>query len=164
MAEALAAAADNSPGPVVGVVGRGHVEYRHGIPHQLADLGVTDVAVLLPHRPGEPCVDDEGRPVADALFGFADGPRDRATSVMRLGITVTETDDGMRIDSIAGGGAAEQAGLRTGDVLESAAGRPLDNLAALLAALDRQRTGTALILGVRREGTRSDLAVPFPQP
>lgn len=33
---------------VVGIIGRGHLEYGHGTPWQLADLGVTDVAVLLP--------------------------------------------------------------------------------------------------------------------
>ena len=33
---------------VVGIIGRGHLEYGHGTPWQLADLGVTDVSVLLP--------------------------------------------------------------------------------------------------------------------
>lgn len=33
---------------VVGIIGRGHLEYGHGTPYQLADLGVRDVAVLLP--------------------------------------------------------------------------------------------------------------------
>lgn len=33
---------------VVGIIGRGHLEYGHGTPFQLADLGITDAAVLLP--------------------------------------------------------------------------------------------------------------------
>jgi uncharacterized iron-regulated protein len=33
---------------VIGIIGRGHLEYGHGTPHQLADLGVSDTAVLLP--------------------------------------------------------------------------------------------------------------------
>lgn len=33
---------------VVGIIGRGHLEYGHGTPHQLRDLGITDTAVLLP--------------------------------------------------------------------------------------------------------------------
>ncbi|KRB62043.1 hypothetical protein ASE04_19360 [Rhizobium sp. Root708] len=33
---------------VVGIIGRGHLEYGYGTPAQLADLGISDVAVLLP--------------------------------------------------------------------------------------------------------------------
>jgi uncharacterized iron-regulated protein len=37
---------------VVGIIGRGHLEFRGGTPYQLADLGVEDSAVLLPHIAG----------------------------------------------------------------------------------------------------------------
>lgn len=33
---------------VIGIIGRGHLEYGHGTPYQLRDLGIDDVAVLLP--------------------------------------------------------------------------------------------------------------------
>lgn len=33
---------------VVGIIGRGHLEFGHGVEFQLADLGVSDVATLLP--------------------------------------------------------------------------------------------------------------------
>lgn len=33
---------------VIGIVGRGHLEYGHGTPYQLRDLGIAEVAVLLP--------------------------------------------------------------------------------------------------------------------
>ncbi|WP_163831450.1 ChaN family lipoprotein, partial [Proteus mirabilis] len=36
------------PPLVVGIIGRGHLEFGHGTPFQLEDLGVADVAVLLP--------------------------------------------------------------------------------------------------------------------
>lgn len=36
------------PPLVVGIIGRGHLEYGHGTPFQLADLGVERVSVLLP--------------------------------------------------------------------------------------------------------------------
>jgi uncharacterized iron-regulated protein len=43
------AEAHGEGGPlVVGIIGRGHLEYGHGTPYQLADLGITDVGVLLP--------------------------------------------------------------------------------------------------------------------
>ncbi|GGC71968.1 ChaN family lipoprotein [Chelatococcus reniformis] len=52
---------------VVGIIGRGHLEFGHGTPYQLADLGIADVGVLLPNA--QPAVDrDRGRGIANALF------------------------------------------------------------------------------------------------
>ncbi|HEV7320540.1 MAG TPA: ChaN family lipoprotein [Ensifer sp.] len=63
----IAEAIDESSGAlVVGIIGRGHLEYGHGTPYQLADLGIQDVAVLLPNDAGT--VRIEADPVADALF------------------------------------------------------------------------------------------------
>lgn len=39
---------------VVGIIGRGHLEFRGGTPYQLEDLGVKDAMVLLPHRAQDP--------------------------------------------------------------------------------------------------------------
>lgn len=36
------------PPLVVGIIGRGHLEYGHGTPFQLRDLGVSEIGVLLP--------------------------------------------------------------------------------------------------------------------
>ena len=56
MAEALAAAHRRDPEAlIVGIIGRGHLEYGHGIPHQLADLGIDDVGVLLPVDADDDC-------------------------------------------------------------------------------------------------------------
>ncbi|MBA4033147.1 MAG: hypothetical protein C0480_00880 [Bradyrhizobium sp.] len=38
------------PPLVIGIIGRGHLEYGHGTPFQLRDLGIASVAVLLPAR------------------------------------------------------------------------------------------------------------------
>lgn len=62
--------ADDDPPVVVGIIGRGHLEFGHGTPAQLADLGITDVTVLLP-------TDDDFVPgtqagIADALFRLPD--------------------------------------------------------------------------------------------
>lgn len=50
---------------VVGIIGRGHLEHGHGTPYQLADLGLQDTAVLLPH---EPAHNRAASGMADALF------------------------------------------------------------------------------------------------
>ncbi len=160
MAKALAEAAE-SGGPVVGLVGRGHMEYGHGIPHQLADLGITEVAALLPHRSGEPCL-DESPPIADALFGVSDGPSDMAMQPMRLGIEIETGDKGLKIIAIRDESVAEHAGLRPGDVITGAAGREIRRRSDLLALLDRQRPGNAVLLNVRRNGKTRDLLATFP--
>jgi uncharacterized iron-regulated protein len=70
MAEPIADVRRNQAALVVGIMGRGHIEYGDGVPHQLAALGVNDVASALPwpadaDYPG-------GRPlIADLLFGVA---------------------------------------------------------------------------------------------
>jgi uncharacterized iron-regulated protein len=59
----------NRPDPplVVGIIGRGHLEYGYGTPYQLDDLGIRETAVLLPS-------DDEAfdavtkAGIADAVF------------------------------------------------------------------------------------------------
>jgi len=50
---------------VIGIIGRGHLEYGHGTPYQLRDIGVHDVAVLLPT--------DACEHEAERLAGLADG-------------------------------------------------------------------------------------------
>ncbi|NLC22862.1 MAG: ChaN family lipoprotein, partial [Oxalobacter sp.] len=48
MAYALDSMGADEPMPlIIGIIGRGHLEYGHGTPYQLADLGITDTAVLL---------------------------------------------------------------------------------------------------------------------
>ena len=52
---------------VVGIIGRGHLEYGHGTPVQLRDLGVKEVAVLLPsERDSYDRAANAG--IADAVF------------------------------------------------------------------------------------------------
>ncbi len=59
------------PPLVIGIIGRGHLEYGHGTPYQLRDLGVPAPAVLLPSIP----VQDDARDIngiADAIFELGD--------------------------------------------------------------------------------------------
>ncbi|WP_439599033.1 ChaN family lipoprotein [Falsiroseomonas sp.] len=61
-------AAASGPKPlVVGIIGRGHLDHGHGTPHQLRDLGITDVAVLAPSE--APMLDPaEMAGIAEAVF------------------------------------------------------------------------------------------------
>jgi uncharacterized iron-regulated protein len=62
IAKALAASPDAL---VIGIIGRGHMDYGHGTPFQLADLGISSVGLLVPtdtdFTPSE-------TPIADSVF------------------------------------------------------------------------------------------------
>lgn len=62
-----------NPPLVVGIIGRGHLEYRYGTPFQLADLGIKGCAVLLPSDDDQPMAPS----LADAVFRLP-GPPERA--------------------------------------------------------------------------------------
>ena len=76
IAHALKESGPANPPLIIGIIGRGHLEYRFGTPYQLADLGITDTAVLLPSQsenwqlrpdiPGEDGAPDQS--FADAVF------------------------------------------------------------------------------------------------
>ncbi len=57
---------------VVGIIGRGHLEYGYGVPRQLKNLGIGKSAVLLPWDNSDDCetLRSNGRAVADAVFGM----------------------------------------------------------------------------------------------
>ena len=68
MAQAITEARRRTPSTlVVGIMGRGHVEYGDGVPHQLAALGIADVATALPWDSDTDC----SAGIADVLFGIA---------------------------------------------------------------------------------------------
>lgn len=160
MAEKLAEATGRHAGPAVGIVGRGHAEYGHGIPHQLEDLGVDQVVVLLPHRQGQACLAESPYP-ADALFGVATGSHDGRVSPPRLGVEISAEADGLLVTGVSSDGPADRAGLRADDILVKAGGRTLASRGDLLALLDQQRPGSALFMEILRNGEPRDLLVEF---
>lgn len=172
MAEALAKARMAGGKPlVVGIAGRGHVEYGYGIPRQLDDLGVRGSAVLLPSDSGPPCGGDEpgneqSTAVADALFGISaptetDGPPRPLLGVQIETIEATG-NNAIRIVKVTEGSIAEAAGLRDGDLIVRAAGRDMTETPELVATIQAQAPGTWLPLVVRRDGERLEITAKFP--
>ena len=64
----------SDPPLVIGIIGRGHMEYGHGTPFQLADLGIADCAILLTTDDGQTAMPSD---MADAVFQLP-GPPERA--------------------------------------------------------------------------------------
>jgi len=163
MAEALVAAKDRNPASlVIGVMGRGHVEYGHGVPHQLADLGIENVAILVPVNVGEDCeaVDPA---LADAVFTV-----DQASLVLagppkpRLGVIIEASEPGIRILRITPDSVAQASDLAVGDIIVAAAGIQVRQNRELVEVIQRQAPGTWLPLDVRRGEETLSIVAKFP--
>lgn len=163
MAEAIAAAKTAHPDTlVVGILGRGHVEYRYGVPHQLSDLGIDDVAVLLPIETGEDC---ESLPdgIADTVF-LVDPEENTAPAAPKpmLGVVIETAEDGVRILKVANDSVAQAAALTAGDIVLEAAGVPVRRYTELAQIVRRQAPGTWLPLRIRRGEKEMSVVAKFP--
>ena len=96
MAEALAAAAKQPGAPLaVGLMGSRHIIHGHGVPHQLKDLGESELATLVPWDRSADCKDLVAG-YADAVFGLA-APLATADRRPRLGVYLEPAQDGVRV-------------------------------------------------------------------
>lgn len=162
MAEALAAAHRGDPEAlVVGIIGRGHLEYGHGIAHQLADLGIDDVAVLLPVDSQDACQSLSAE-LADAVF-VVEEQIDKDEPRPRLGVMIEKADNGVRVMEVIAGSVAEDAGIVAGDIIQEAAGFEVRTTGQLVDVVQRQAAGTWLPLKLVRENENRDLIARFPQ-
>src|SRR5262245_57855056 len=162
MAEALASAnREFSNATIVGVLGSGHQEHGHGVPHQLKDLGVTALTTLIPVSVDAACK-HVGTSYADAVFTL---PRSEATPAPArpgFGVLLMQGDGAPRINRVVSGSVAEAAGLQAGDHIVRAASLEMRNPDDLGEIVSRQAPGTWLPLGIRREGQEIDLIAKFP--
>lgn len=167
MAEALAARRAVGSPLVVGIVGAGHLQHRQGVPWQLADLGIPDAAVLLPWRAEDGCDDwapKDGPAVADAIFMLDPAPEDETADAWKplLGVLIETADDGVLVSRVVDDSVADEAGIRSGDVVVRAAGVDVAEADSLVAVIRRQAPGTWLPLTVLRDGDRLEVVAKFP--
>ena len=163
MAEALAAAYRSDPQAiVVGIVGRGHLEYGYGIPHQLADMGIEDVEVLLPLDSTDSC-DPLPAELASAVFVVDAASEEPLPPRPRLGVLIEGGDLGVRVMQVFAGSVAAQSGIVEGDVIQAAAGFKTATNSSLVEIIQRQAPGTWLPLKVRRGDESLELLAKFPQ-
>ena len=162
MAEAIQGALARNPGrQVVALMGRGHTA-PGAVPHQLRDLGVTDVGVLLPWDRSAGC--ERLTPqLATALFGVDGSDGKPARQRPRLGVVLAGENRGaVRIDRVAKGSIAESAGLRDGDVIVLLAGATVETVGDVQRVISLQAPGTWLPIRVRRDGAELDMIAKFP--
>ena len=163
MAEALAARTSAGDGPaplVVGIAGSGHLRHQYGIAHQLRDLGIREVATLLPSEPVEECGELK-RGLADAIFAIARAPA-APPPKPRLGVQLGAGKDNVEIVAVTPGSLAERTGLRAGDVIVAMAGTRVKSPARVVAGVRAQPPGTWLPVRVRRGEATLDFVIRFP--
>lgn len=167
MAQALADALNGSgsedtgrPPLVVGLIGQGHLTYGHGVPHQLADLGVSDQRTLLPWPAEAVC--EAPATLADALYTLSDETAFEPRDPLPLGVMIEAHDDGVLIQAVGDDSIAAHAGLSVGDIIVKAAGRPLTSPGELVAVIRHQAPGTLLPLVISRDGSQQDVLAHFP--
>lgn len=162
MAERIADTHRKTGRTVVTIVGAGHVQSRFGIPHQLADLGIADSVVLLAWDTDRPCKELDGG-IADAVFGIDTGKEPAAGPPKpRLGVMMEKAEGGATVKDVIPGSVAEAAGLKTGDVVTVAAGRPVRAPGDVSEAVQRAAPGTWLPMTVKRGGKSQDVVAKFP--
>lgn len=160
-AQAIAERVQREPSTlVIGIMGSGHIMHGHGVQHQLEDLGVTDVASLLPWEANTEC-HDFSPDLATAVFGVP--PALPVPPKRLLGIMIQPAGDGVRVISVRSGSLAEAAGLRVGDVIVEAAGGPVRGTADVRSAVESVTPGTWLPLRVKRKGETVALVAKFPR-
>jgi uncharacterized iron-regulated protein len=165
MAQAMHAAAERPGRPlVVGIMGSGHIRHGYGVPHQLKDLGVAEVGMLLPWNSGTGCSQVVAG-IADAVFGIASlsPPTQEFSSRPRLGIRFEMAQDGgARVLQVEKGSIAEAAGLRDADIIVEAAGIPVKRTEDIVETVKRQAPGTWLPLTLKRGSDSSEIVAKFP--
>ncbi|MEK6750215.1 MAG: ChaN family lipoprotein [Pseudomonadota bacterium] len=162
MAEGLSAAARRADiRMVVGVMGAGHLMHGFGVPHQLKSLGINDIMSLLPWDGAIPCAALHAR-VADAVFGVRRPDDDSPHSKPRLGVYLERTAEGVRIAKLTPKSVALEAGLKTGDIVLQAAGRPVTQVADVVSTVQNIAPGLWLPLRVKRYKTTIEIIAKFP--
>ncbi|MBI3056048.1 MAG: ChaN family lipoprotein [Betaproteobacteria bacterium] len=164
MAEALARRMDAGPGAlrllVVGIMGSGHVRNGYGVPHQLRDLGVSNIAALLPVDPRQDC-ESITTGFADGVYAMPEIPRDKLPPP-RLGVRLEEIEGSVTLAAVSPGSLAEQTGLRPGDRIVSIAGIPVVKSVSVVSAIRMQPDGTWLPMQIQRGTETLDVVIKFP--
>ena len=166
MAQILQKAATEGSGAtkplVVGVMGSGHVVYGFGVPHQLHDLGVKDIASLLPWDESRSC-QSLVPGLATAVFGVQIHVSDPTQpQFQRLGIRFEIGRGGAVVLQVEKNSIAEAAGLQSSDVILEMAGLPVKNTEDVIAIVKRQAPGTWLPLKVKRDDQELQIIARFP--
>ena len=146
---------------VVGLMGQGHLQYGHGVPYQLDDLGVEAHATLLPWDVTGPECEPPPDGLARALFVLGETPAPIHPRA-QLGVYLQPDEQGVAVHEVMQDSVAQAAGLEAGDIIQRAAGKSLVRTDELVRIVQRQPPGTLLPLDILRDGHEREVLVRFP--
>jgi len=158
----------NQKPQMVAIIGRGHLDYGYGVPHQLKALGIKKVSVLSPWDYGRPCKDlKDGAEiaVADAVFGLKSLKAPVAPTGPKLGIMIENgKDHGVLVGGVLEKSIAERSSLQKNDIITMAAGQAIHTTSELIAIVKAMAPGTWLPLTVERNTKTIEIIAHFPAP
>ena len=149
---------------MVNIIGRGHVDYGFGTAHQLRSMGVSDIMALTPWDDFQNCdrLNDGGVAVADAIFGIsAKIEPDKQTEKPKLGVFIEQGQGGVTVNKVAPKSVAENAGIKSGDLLIEGAGGKLKSPTDLINAVNSMAPGTWLPLKIIRNDKMIEVVAKF---
>lgn len=96
----------------------------------------------------------EAKPIIDDLMnsGYVSGRS-------LIGVTITESRNGLTVYSVSAGSGAEKAGIKEGDLIVKADGKAVNTSDALNEIRDEKKPGDFITLTVIRNGELTDIAV-----
>ncbi len=152
------------PDMFIAIMGSGHMMNFHGVPHQLADLGIEQPAVLVPWAPEFECRYISAT-FADAVIGLkaeTDSASLQAENRPRLGVYLEPADNGVKIIRVVEHSLAEESGIEQGDVVVEMAGRAITDVQSIIDIVKGMQWGTWLPVTVMRGDKQLELVAKFP--
>jgi S1-C subfamily serine protease len=72
-------------------------------------------------------------------------------------------DDGLRVDGVTTGSAADRGGIEKGDVIVGIAGKEVHNIYEYMARMTKIRPGQTINVDIMRDGTKKILIIQIDQ-
>ena len=148
---------------VVGVMGAGHTMKDWAVPHQLADLGVKDVASLMPWDGVLGC-DELSANATDYAFGLAQFKTPKAAEEPRpkLGVYLEAAEDGVQVSKVVEQSIAEQLGIKPDDIIIEMLGSPVREISDVIERVRSMPFGAWLPFKVKRLDKEIEFVAKFP--
>ncbi|NOY73524.1 MAG: PDZ domain-containing protein, partial [Gammaproteobacteria bacterium] len=146
---------------VVAIMGSGHIMNGFGVPHQLADLGVKNVATLIPWEQEYEC-EMLTSDFASAVYGMPTLPKNGFSGKQKLGVHIEPAKKGVKISRVIDESLAQAAGLVAGDILVEMAGIKIKRVIEVIDIVRKMQAGTWLPIVVLRGDDKMNIVAKFP--
>lgn len=90
-------------------------------------------------------------------------PRPQAPQGPELGVIITSSPEGIRIDQVQGTSVADEAGIEPGDILQQVDGQRISDPRQLQRLVQSMSAGQSVELTVLRDGEEQTLTATFPE-